>query len=414
MMRGMTAPTLAEIARRPEYESSRAAYPAGFPNPIDVPAGRYVDERFLALETEHVLGRSWLFAAHEAELPEAGDFVKLDAFERVGHPLFLVRGRDGVIRALYNSCRHRGGPLVTEDSGSVERFLVCRYHAWTYDLTGKLLGFPEAKNFPVGYAAECPGLRSVACETWGSLVFVRLSEDGPGLREFLGPVASELDGLLGDAASDVHFAGKHATDVDCNWKATGDGNLEVYHVPYVHKDTAGLVLDEARTGQWLLPGGHSRMLICFKRALPEKLPIPRFAGATSLAELGIYSFHIFPNLSLVVGGPNFAFAITTLPDGPDRCHYTTHFLSPVARTEQTAARIDAFVESNWKVLLEDLENLPYAQRSMRSGATPVLRLQYQERRIRYVHEEIDRRIGPERIPPELRVPSLLDDYVDER
>jgi phenylpropionate dioxygenase-like ring-hydroxylating dioxygenase large terminal subunit len=408
----MSTPTTADLAHRPEYESSRRAFPSDFPNPIDVPAGRYVDEEFFALESKYVLERSWLFAAHTDELPEPGSFLRLDAFERLGHPLFLVRGRDGVIRALYNSCRHRGGPLVTEPTGSVARHLVCKYHAWTYDLTGKLLGFPEAKNFPTGYAAECPGLRQAACDTWGPLVFVRLSgEEGPTLREFLEPVATELEGAFGD---DVHFAAKREVDVDCNWKLTSDGNLEVYHVPYVHKDTASLVLDETRTGQWLLPRGHSRMLICFKHPLPERLPIQRFAGDTSLAELGIYSFHVFPNLSLVLGGPNFAFAISSLPDGPDRCRYTTHFLSPIPRTEQSAAKIDAFVDGNWAVLLEDLENLPYAQRSMRSGSTPTLRLQYQERRIRYVHEEIDRCVGTERVPLELRVPALLDDYVEER
>lgn len=410
----MSAPSLAEIAGRPEHESSRAAYPADFPNPIDVPAGRYVDPAFFALEREHVLERSWLFAAHADEIPEPGDFLRLDSFAGLGHPLLLVRGRDGEIRALYNSCRHRGGPLVTAPSGSVQRFLVCKYHAWTYDLGGKLMGFPEAKNFPLGYAAECPGLRTAACETWGPLVFVRIAEDGPTLREFLEPVASELDGLLGDAAAGVHFAGKRETAVECNWKLPGDGNLEVYHVPYVHQDSAAPLLDETRTGQWLLPQGHSRMLICFREPLAQELPIPRFTGDTSLAERGIYSLHVFPNLSLVMGGPNFAMAITTLPDGPHRCRYAAHFLSPVARSEESGGLIDAYVRANWDVLLEDLENLPHAQRSMASGATPLLRLQYQERRIRYIHEEIDRRMADVDVPAELAVPPLLDGYVEAR
>jgi hypothetical protein len=65
------------------------------------------------------------------------------------------------------------------------------------------------------------------------------------------------------------------------------------------------------------------------------------------------------------------------------------------------------------VLLEDLAALGPAQKSMACGVTDVLRLQYQERRIRYVHEEIDRRIGPELVPEALRVPALLDDYIEE-
>jgi hypothetical protein len=97
----------------------------------------------------------------------------------------------------------------------------------------------------------------------------------------------------------------------------------------------------------------------------------------------------------------------------DRCAYYTHFLSPIRRTDENAALIDRSVDANYGVLLEDLAALGPAQKAMACGATDVLRLQYQERRIRYVHEEIDRRIGPERVPEPLRVPALLDDYIEE-
>jgi len=240
---------------------------------------------------------------------------------------------------------------------------------------------------------------------------VRLAATGPSLREHLEPIATELDTLLGDCSVDAHLVGTKQLDVACNWKAPGDGNIETYHVPFVHRNSAAPLLDESRTGQWLLPHGHSRMLIRFRRELPAGLP--RFRGDTSLAELGIYSFHVFPNLSIAFGGPSSAFLITTFPDGAERCAYTTHFLSPVPRTDATRAFVDATTEAQWKVLLEDLANQTAAQKAMRCGALDVLRLQYQERRIRYVHEEIDRRIGPERVPEPLRVPARLDDYIEE-
>jgi phenylpropionate dioxygenase-like ring-hydroxylating dioxygenase large terminal subunit len=337
----------------------------------------------------------------------------LDALDRMGHPLFLLRGADGRIRAFYNACRHRGGPLVDAPSGSAGARLTCKYHAWTYDLEGRLLGFPEAKNFPRDARFACPDLARVRCETWGPLVFVSLSPAGPSLREHLEPVATELDGLLGDASSGVHFVGQRQLEVACNWKAPGDGNIETYHVPFVHRSSAAAALDEQRTGQWLLPRGHSRMLIRFRRELPRELPLPRFAGDTALAELGIYSFHVFPNLSIVMGGPVSAFLISAFPLSAGRSAYYTHFLSPVPRSDETAEPIDRSVEANYGVLLEDLAALGPAQKSMACGAADVLRLQYQERRIRYVHEEIDRRIGPERVPEALRVPALLDGYVEE-
>jgi len=401
------------IARRPDEESARDAFPSGFPGSIDVPAARYSDPEFAALERVHIFEKCWLFVAHTDQLQGAGAYLMLEALDRIGHPIFLLRGEDGRIRAFYNSCRHRGGPLVDEPSGVAGRRLVCKYHSWTYDLEGRLVGFPEAKNFPPGTKSECPALVQVPCETWGSLVFVKLAEGGPGLREYLEPVATELDALLGEHARDVCFAGAKQLDVACNWKAPGDGNIETYHVPFVHRNSAGPLLDEKRTGQWLLPHGHSRMLIRFRVDLPADLGLPRFAGDTSLAELGIYSFHVFPNLSIVFGGPNFAFLITTFPDGVGRCTYYTHFLSPVPRSDAMSAKLDAMIEANWRVLLEDLVSQTAAQKSMKCGALDVLRLQYQERRIRYVHEEIDRWIGAERIPERLRVPALLDAYVEK-
>jgi phenylpropionate dioxygenase-like ring-hydroxylating dioxygenase large terminal subunit len=402
------------LAERAEEECQRDTFPPGFPDPIDVAAARYTDPDFFVLEREHVLEQSWLFVAHADQLPGAGDFLMVDALDKLGHPIFLVRGRDGVIRAFYNSCRHRGGPLVDQPSGNTGRALVCKYHAWSYSLDGTLLGFPEAKNFPRGAKTTCPPLPEVQCDTWGSLVFVKLSAGGPSLREYLEPVATELDPLLGEQASGVHFAGQQQLDVACNWKLPGDGNIETYHVPFVHRNSAAVLLDETRTGQWLLPNGHSRMLIRFRQPWPEDFPIPCFAGDTSVAELGIYSFHVFPNLSIVVGGPTSAFLITALPTGTDSCHFVTHFLSPLARTDDTARLIDASIANNWAVLLEDLACMTAAQKSMRCGATDLLRLQYQERRIRYVHEEIDRRIGPDRVPAALRVPAVLDRYIEEQ
>ncbi len=331
----------------------------------------------------------------------------------MGHPVFLVRGHDGVVRGFYNACRHRGGPLVDGPSGSVGRTLVCKYHAWTYDLEGRLLGFPEAKNFPRGRAADCPPLARVDCDRWGPLLFVRLVPGGAGLRESFEPVATELDGLLGDRSKGVHFAGAKQLDVDCNWKLPGDANIETYHVPFLHRQSAAPVLDETRTGQWLLPRGHSRMLIRFRQELPDVLPLPRFGGDTALAELGIYSFHVFPNLSIVVAGPVSAFLISAFPSSVGRSLYATHFLSPLPRASEGDPRIDAIVAANWSVLLEDLDALLPAQKAMACGVADVLRLQYQERRIRYVHEEIDRRIGAERIPAALRAPALLDAFVEE-
>ena len=65
---------------------------------------------------------------------------------RTGSPIIIVRGKDDVIRAFYNTCRHRGGPLVKSDTGCSEGF-VCGYHGWTYALDGRLLNLRDRRDF---------------------------------------------------------------------------------------------------------------------------------------------------------------------------------------------------------------------------------------------------------------------------
>ena len=105
----MDAETTERIKREIAYERGRTAPPEGFPKLPDIPAGRYVDPDFFALEQERIWPRSWLMAGHRDELPGPGSYFRWDA---AGVPLFLVRGRDEVIRAYYNTCSHRGGPVV--------------------------------------------------------------------------------------------------------------------------------------------------------------------------------------------------------------------------------------------------------------------------------------------------------------
>jgi phenylpropionate dioxygenase-like ring-hydroxylating dioxygenase large terminal subunit len=58
----------------------------------------------------------------------------------------IVRGRDRVLRAFYNVCRHRAGTIAKE-SGCVKAF-SCTYHGWSYGLDGALLGAPEIGRRP--------------------------------------------------------------------------------------------------------------------------------------------------------------------------------------------------------------------------------------------------------------------------
>ena len=97
-----------------EYEASRRAPPETFPNLPDLPGGRYTDPAFMALEKDHLWRKSWLLAAHIDEVPEPGCFL---LWENAGQPVVIVHSESGGVNAFYNTCSHRGAPVVTEAQG---------------------------------------------------------------------------------------------------------------------------------------------------------------------------------------------------------------------------------------------------------------------------------------------------------
>ncbi|MCS6947437.1 MAG: Rieske (2Fe-2S) protein, partial [Steroidobacteraceae bacterium] len=139
----MDAATVKRFLDGMHYEAQRTAPPPGFPAFPLIPAGRYTDPDFLRLEQERLWRRSWVYACHMDELPAPGSFV---LWRKLGAPIVIVRGQDDQIRAFYNTCRHRGGPLVKEPSGRCDGF-VCGYHGWTYSLDGRLLNLRDKRDF---------------------------------------------------------------------------------------------------------------------------------------------------------------------------------------------------------------------------------------------------------------------------
>jgi phenylpropionate dioxygenase-like ring-hydroxylating dioxygenase large terminal subunit len=406
----MDASLVEKIAKRPAEERERRVYPERFPR-LSVPAARYCDASFFAAERTHVFGKSWLFVAHADELPKPGDYLFLD---QLAEPVLLVRGADERVRAFYNTCRHRGGPLVRERSGNTGPGLVCGYHGWSYALDGKLVAIPQAKDFGE-LDRSCLGLKPVRCEAWGTFLFVNLDPRAEPLPEALGVVGEDLGPQIGDGerVGPVHLVERRSIDVEGNWKLTVDANVETYHVNTLHTKSAAVVLDQAATGIFLLPRGHSRMLVGFRKGVVLPFPLPPFPQASPLADLGIYSYHLFPNTSIVYGGTrSFLFLISSWPLSPGRTRYDVHFLAATPADGPHAEVIRTIIEANWGVFLEDLGNLPFMQRSFEAGTIDGFELGYQERRIYHQHEEIDRRIGAEHLAEALRVPPLLGEWVE--
>jgi choline monooxygenase len=201
-----------------------------------IPAAWYIDERMLAREKRTTFASSWQLVGRLDQVREPGQFVTAEV---AGEPILVVRGNDGVLRGFFNVCRHHAAAVVTEPAGCLKR-LQCPYHGWTYTLEGTLKAAPAfegVRNFDPADNSLVP----VATETWEQWVFVRLSESGPTLEEFVGrEVIAEVRDL---GLATLHWFDRKHYVFDCNWKVFVDNYLDGgYHVPYLHKGL-GSVLD---------------------------------------------------------------------------------------------------------------------------------------------------------------------------
>jgi choline monooxygenase len=192
--------------------------------PESLPASWYGDPALWQQERQRIFAASWSLIAREDQLAEPGTYV---AHEVASWPVFVLRGRDGVLRAFHNVCRHRAAALVPDGAGRCE-VLRCRYHGWVYDQDGRLR---KAPDFGAELALQDHGLFPIRVETWRRLVFVCLDDAAPPLAAWLGSIDS-LSQRYPIERMRLHR--DLVMDLPVNWKTYGDNYAEGYHVPTIH------------------------------------------------------------------------------------------------------------------------------------------------------------------------------------
>lgn len=201
-----------------------------------LPGRYYTDERVFALEQAKIFEDMWFCAVRASDIPAAGDFRTV----QVGtESLLISRSRRGEVRAFFNVCRHRGAQICTEESGSVKRAFQCPYHAWTYDLDGKLIAAPNLTKMPDIDRVEY-GLRTVHLREWLGYVWVCLADEPPS---FESTVMQEIVDRLGEVENLDHYdlanlsVGRRIVyDVKANWKLIVENFMECYHCATIHPE----------------------------------------------------------------------------------------------------------------------------------------------------------------------------------
>lgn len=192
-----------------------------------LPGRFYWDDAVYRRELERIWYREWVFVAPAAAVGESGAWLTV----RIGdYSIVVIRGRDGVVRAFHNVCRHRGSLVCIEAAGVAKHRLVCPYHQWSYDLRGTLVGLRGAA---AGFDHSTHGLVPVACEVTGGLIFVSLADEPPDFE----PMRQLTDDYLAPFDLDRARVAATVTTVEAgNWKLVMENNRECHHCASSHPE----------------------------------------------------------------------------------------------------------------------------------------------------------------------------------
>jgi len=187
----------------------------------------YTSPEIFEADMEIIFGRTWIYVAVEPEIPEPGDYVTVKLGK---NNIVILRDDDMGLRAFYNVCRHRGATLVQNESGAVGN-LVCPYHQWTYDLSGKLI---YAEHMGEEFDKSCFGLKPVHVRSVEGLIFICLAQEPPAdideMARVMGPYLAPHDIRNTKVAASVDLIEKG------NWKLTLENNRECYHCAGNHPE----------------------------------------------------------------------------------------------------------------------------------------------------------------------------------
>ena len=279
-----------------------------------LPARYYTDPVLFAAELDGLFGRMWFHAGRSEEASRPGQyFVR----EFNGHDIVVTRNSAGAVRAFHNVCRHRGTRLCTGPSGQLSGSLQCPYHAWTYDLDGRLIGAPHMDEVPHFRKADYP-LLPVHADEWDGHVFLNLTDTPEPLHAQLGAL---VDKFRDWRMQDLRLGRRIAYDVKANWKLVIQNYNECLHCPNLHPALNRLshyLSGENEPLRATYMGGRMDLrpgvdTLSWDGTCPRAL----LPGLSAEDRRRVYYYAIFPNLLLSLH-PDYMMTHTLWPIAADR------------------------------------------------------------------------------------------------
>ena len=318
-----------------------------------LPARFYNDSEVYQLEQENIFYKTWLYAGHISQLQQPGQYITVRIHDQ---NVFVIRSRDGDLKAFYNVCLHRGHELLKGQGRT--NVIVCPYHAWAYDFDGNLKSARNSENV-AGFNKCDFTLRSVNVETLCGMVFVNLDENAKPLKEQTGDLEQEILRYC-PGADDLLFAQRDTYDVACNWKVMIDNFLECYHCAPAHKDFVDLVdMDSYRT---TTKGIYSSQI----SDAPKSTTSNAFHFEKGDVDFGYAGWFLWPNLTIWIypGESN----LSILQMNPNGQHVTVEYQDWFIPTEAPSIQLKQAMDYQKDVLQpEDIGLCESVQNGLKSN-----------------------------------------------
>ncbi|MGE8673273.1 MAG: aromatic ring-hydroxylating oxygenase subunit alpha [Achromobacter kerstersii] len=292
-------------------------------NAWTLPASYYTQDAVFDYEKEQVFANTWICVAHRSELAAPNDYVTRDI---IGESIIVLRDREGILRAFYNVCPHRGHQLM-QGSGRAKNVITCPYHAWTFKLDGELALARNCDNVP-NFDRDKASLVPIKVEEAAGFIFINMNPDAGSVEDQLPGFEARLRAAC-PVVDDLHLAARFVTDTPANWKSIVDNYLECYHCGPVHPSFADSVqvdkYNHTMHGNWSLQFGLAKSSEKSFKVDPS-VKDPSFAG-----------FWTWPcTMFNVPPGADFMTVIYEFPAsaGVTLQHYEIYFLNKDLTDEQ--------------------------------------------------------------------------------
>ncbi|MEL6254179.1 MAG: aromatic ring-hydroxylating dioxygenase subunit alpha [Bacteroidota bacterium] len=325
----------------------------GITHQIDVK--RYVSKERLAKEKEIIFKNYPIVVGAAAKLKDPGDYFLHDD---TGMPIMVMKGKDGVVRAFLNMCRHRGVRLLEEEEGRVKATIVCPYHAWSYDNQGCLRKVFHPQGFDA-VSKDSHSLIELDCWIRLGMVFVVPNPELKGkfdIDAYLAEVYSITEGF--DFGEMIPYDPK-TSELACNWKLLVDGGLEGYHFKIAHSKTIGpYFLDNMtiNTTNKL----HSSVIFP-KRAMKKLQELPQ--SDWNFRKSANILIHLFPNTIILIE-PDHLMVVTNFPIDEKTTRSKSFMAIPKeAETQKEKDYWDLNANIFWTAINEDNEMAELQQKS---------------------------------------------------